>query len=74
MLWRLAKASGSRAASVPPAMTTSASPYRIRRNASTMAMVPAAQAATEVIMGPRMPNWIDGWDEENGEWTGASRG
>src|SRR5918912_2530494 len=40
-----------------------------------MAMVPAAQAATEVIMGPWMPSWIDGWDEAIlGDISGTKKG
>ena len=50
-------------ASVPPVITTSASPRTISRLASTKAKMPAAQAATEVIVGPRTPSVIATWQE-----------
>ena len=49
------------ALSVPPAMTTSASPRSMRRCASRKAWTPDAQAATEVMTGPRMPFWMLIW-------------
>src|SRR5690606_5470096 len=56
-----AKASGTKAASVPPVIMTSASPnWRIRK-ASPMALAPEAQAVTRVVLGPRNPNWMAVW-------------
>jgi hypothetical protein len=40
------------AASVPPAMTTSASPLKISRRASSSAAVPLAQASADALTGP----------------------
>ena len=61
MLPSAAKATGMIALSVPPAMTTSTSPCSIRRCASTKACTPEAQAATEVMTGPRVPFWMLIW-------------
>ncbi len=56
-----AKLTGRIALSVPPATTTSTSPCSMRRWASTKAWTPAAQAATEVMTGPRIPFWMLIW-------------
>ena len=42
-------------ASVPPAITTSATPRRISANPSPMDAVPVAQARTGHRLGPRAP-------------------
>ena len=63
MLPMAATETGMIFASVPPVMTTSASPRSISRLASTKANMPAAQAATEVIVGPREPSCIATWQE-----------
>src|SRR5690606_3063593 len=61
MFERLAIADGVRPPSVPPVMTTSASPRWIMCTASTNAWTPAAQAATEVTVGPWILNCIATW-------------
>ena len=61
MLASAAKATGRIALSVPPASTTSTSPCSISRCASTKAWTPEAQAATEVITGPRSRFWMLIW-------------
>ena len=43
------------AASAPPAIITSASPYMISREASPMAWAPVAQAVTTAWLGPLKP-------------------
>ena len=50
-------------ASVPPAITTSVSPRSSNRLASTKAKIPAAHAATDVIVGPRTPRLIATWQD-----------
>ena len=52
---------GVSSASDPPAITTSASPRRIKWIASTIAITPAAHAPTPASTGPVMPSWIDVW-------------
>ena len=75
MLARAAKATGRMALSVPPAMTTSASPCSIRRCASTKACTPEAQAATLATTGPRRPFWMLTWQAAmDGESIGTMNG
>ena len=50
--------SGVTAASVPPAITTSAVPSRIRRTPSPMACAPAAHAVATHRLGPVHPSCI----------------
>ncbi|MMZ69347.1 hypothetical protein D1872_321700 [compost metagenome] len=52
---KLARDRGCTAASVPPAIITSASPLRIRRNASPIAVLPIEQAVTGDKVGPIAP-------------------
>ena len=47
---------GVRAASVPPVIITSASPYWMALKASPMALVALAQAVATAELGPRRPN------------------
>ncbi len=54
---------GMMLASAPPVITTSASPRSIMRLASTKANMPAAQAATDVTVGPLMPRLIATWQD-----------
>jgi hypothetical protein len=54
---------GMMLASAPPATTTSVSPRSSRRLASTKAKMPAAQAATDVMVGPRTPRLIATWHD-----------
>ena len=55
MLTRPANMAGVIAASVPPQMTTSASPARISRRASSSAYAPLAQASALALTGPCAP-------------------
>ena len=63
MLAIAATATGMMFASVPPVTTTSASPRSMSRFASTKAKMPAAQAATDVMVGPCVPSCIATWAE-----------
>ena len=49
------------AASVPPVIITSASPYWIVRKALPMEFAALAQAVTMHSLGPRSPHWIETW-------------
>ena len=75
MLASAAKATGRMALSVPPVITTCASPCSIRRCASTKACTPEAQAATLVMTGPRRPFWMLIWQAAiEGESIGTMNG
>src|SRR5256885_2679028 len=52
---------GETVASVPPATTTSASPYSIMRPASPMQCSPVVQAVTTARFGPLKPKRMDTW-------------
>ena len=49
------------AASLPPLIITSASPYWIVRKAWPIELAALAQAVTMHSLGPRSPHWIDTW-------------
>jgi len=55
------KVSGASGASTPPARTTRATPSRMRRSPSPIAMAPEAQELEFPIAGPRDPSSIATW-------------
>ncbi len=61
MFPRAAKAIGRSDPSVPPTRATSTSPWLIIRIPSMNAITLLAQAATWVITGPVMPNFMETW-------------